>query len=336
MSSAVESAGTADLVKVQRQVPAGKQGSIMDTKNYTQVLIDGKIYTLGGSEEEAYLQKAASYVNDKSAQLRRLPGFSRQNADYQTVMTELNIADDYFKALEWAEGMECQKNDLEKETYSLKHELVSTQMKLEAVLKDLEERQKELDRLTRAMALKEGELIEARSGHEPPKEHIPARDPSQGRPSSASREGPSPGAKEGTPSVPKDGTPSVSKDGLLPASQDRLSVSSRSKASSASFQSKQAGVFPQLRLLSDIEAVEEAEITEDVNVGAVKEAAAGLVNIEAAAAGVTTTAAATTAAVTAATADTAAAHTSGLSDEELARRALKAAKKANSHRGGRR
>lgn len=362
MSSAVESAGTADLVKVQRQVPAGKQGSIMDTKNYTQVLIDGKIYTLGGSEEEAYLQKAASYVNDKSAQLRRLPGFSKQNADYQTVMTELNIADDYFKAMEWAEGMERQKNDLEKETYSLKHELVSTQMKLEAVLKDLEERQKELDRLTRAMALKEGELIEARSGHEPPKEHIPARDTSQGRPSSASREGPSPGAKEGTPSAPKEGTPSVPKDGLpsvskdgllpasqegpLPASQDRLSVSARSKASSASArskpssvssQSKQAGVFPQLRLLSDIEAVEEEEITEDVKSGAVKEAAAGLVNIEPAAAGSAATAAtATAAAVTAATADTAAAHTSGLSDEELARRALKAAKKASSHRGGRR
>lgn len=36
----------------------------MDTKNYTQVLIDGKIYTLGGSEDEGYLQKAASYVND--------------------------------------------------------------------------------------------------------------------------------------------------------------------------------------------------------------------------------------------------------------------------------
>ena len=73
---------------------------------------------LGGSEDEAYLQKAASYVNDKNMQMRKLPGFSKQSADYQTVMIQLNIADDYFKALEWAEGMERQKNDLEKETYS--------------------------------------------------------------------------------------------------------------------------------------------------------------------------------------------------------------------------
>ena len=98
----------------------------MDTKNYTQVLIDGKVYTLGGSEDESYLQKAASYVNEKNSAMRKVPGFTKQSADYQMVMTELNIADDYFKAVEWGEGMERQKNDMEKETYSLKHELVST------------------------------------------------------------------------------------------------------------------------------------------------------------------------------------------------------------------
>ena len=69
----------------------------MDTKNYTQVLIDGKIYTLGGSEDEAYLQRTASYVNEKNMQLRGIPGFSKQSADYQQVMIQLNIADDYLR-----------------------------------------------------------------------------------------------------------------------------------------------------------------------------------------------------------------------------------------------
>lgn len=69
----------------------------METKNYTQVLIDGKIYTLGGSEDEAYLQRTASYVNEKNMQLRGIPGFSKQSADYQQVMIQLNIADDYLR-----------------------------------------------------------------------------------------------------------------------------------------------------------------------------------------------------------------------------------------------
>ena len=121
----------------------------MDSKNYTQVLIDGKIYTLGGSEDEGYLQRAASYVNEKVNTLRRIPCFTKQSVEYQTVMAELNMADDYFKAMEHSREVEHQRDELERETYSLKHELVSTQMKLEVVLKDLEERQRELEELTR-------------------------------------------------------------------------------------------------------------------------------------------------------------------------------------------
>ena len=141
----------------------------MDSKNYTQVLIDGKIYTLGGSEDEGYLQRAASYVNEKNNTLRKIPGFSKQSVEYQTVMAELNMADDYFKALEHSQDLEHQRDELERETYSLKHELVSTQMKLEVVLRDLEDRQRELEELTREKHRLERKLREAartRADHE--------------------------------------------------------------------------------------------------------------------------------------------------------------------------
>lgn len=134
----------------------------MDTKNYTQVLIDGKIYTLGGNEDEAYLQKAASYVNEKITTMHAIPGFSKQSADYQQLMLLLNIADDYFKAKENADQMEEQKDRMEKETYSLKHELVSTQMKLDGVLKDLEERQRQLQELSAKLSKTERELRAAK------------------------------------------------------------------------------------------------------------------------------------------------------------------------------
>ena len=134
----------------------------MDTKNYTQVLIDGKIYTLGGSEDEAYLQKAASYVNEKITTMHALPGFSKQSADYQQLMLLLNIADDYFKTKETADQMEEQRDRMEKETYSLKHELVSTQMKLDGVLKDLEERQRQLQELSAKLSKTERELRAAK------------------------------------------------------------------------------------------------------------------------------------------------------------------------------
>ena len=101
-------------------------------KNYTEVLIDGNIYTLGGSEEAEYLQKVAAYINQKIGILKAQPGFTRQNKDYQEVMIYLNLADDYFKTLQEAQMLRAQKNDLEKEVYSLKHELISMQMQLDA------------------------------------------------------------------------------------------------------------------------------------------------------------------------------------------------------------
>ena len=269
----------------------------MDTKNYTQVLIDGKVYTLGGSEDESYLQKAASYVNEKNSAMRKVPGFTKQSADYQMVMTELNIADDYFKAMEWGEGMERQKNDMEKETYSLKHELVSTQMKLEAVLKDLEERQRELDRLNRRTAQLEGELKEARVQVEAVEEIEETVEIEAGITRSVSRPEPVSGSAVREASQPE--TASQTPDADASAQQPAASAD----------QSEEKRPAPSLRVLTPA-----------------SEAGRGMA------------AASTQAAATAApsAAPVTAPLTGGMTYEELARKALQAARKAGSHKGGRR
>lgn len=117
----------------------------MDSRHDTEVLIDGKIYTLGGSEEEGYIQRLASYINEMILTLKRQEGFTKQSAEYKNVMIQLNMADDYFKAREQNARLEQQKAEMEKETYSLKHELVASQMKLEAVHKELAKEKKSAD-----------------------------------------------------------------------------------------------------------------------------------------------------------------------------------------------
>ena len=110
----------------------------MEKKNYTEVFIDGTVFTLGGEEDEAYLRQVAAYLNEKIGEVRKLDGFSRQSPEYQNLTIQLNLSDDYFKEQMRADGLEQQKEELEKETYRLKHELVSTQMKLEAMRAELE------------------------------------------------------------------------------------------------------------------------------------------------------------------------------------------------------
>ena len=51
-------------------------------------------------------------------------------------MIYLNLADDYFKALQEAKAYKSQKEELEREIYSLKNELISVQMKLDALEKE--------------------------------------------------------------------------------------------------------------------------------------------------------------------------------------------------------
>ena len=101
----------------------------MSSRNYTDVIIAGKVYTLGGYESEEYLQKVAGYLNGKINELKSVDGFLRQTPDYQNVLIQLNVADDYFKAAAQADEIREQLEAQEKELYSLKHQLVMTQEK---------------------------------------------------------------------------------------------------------------------------------------------------------------------------------------------------------------
>lgn len=111
----------------------------MNSRNYTDVIIAGKVYTLGGYESEEYLQKVAGYLNGKNSELRKLDGFLRQTPDYQNILLQLNVADDYFKASEQLEELKVQTEEQEREIYSLKHQLVTAQLKLEELKRELNE-----------------------------------------------------------------------------------------------------------------------------------------------------------------------------------------------------
>ncbi len=102
---------------------------MMDSKNTVDVIIAGKVYTLSGYEEEAYLQKIAAYINSRIQELGNQSGFAKQGMEMQNVLIQLNLADDYFKVRDENEKLKRKLRDQDKELYSLKHELVSLKMR---------------------------------------------------------------------------------------------------------------------------------------------------------------------------------------------------------------
>ena len=112
----------------------------MASKTDVEVLIGGKLFTLSGYESEEYLHKVASYLNRKIDECSKIEGFKRQSVDTQSILMQLNIADDYFKAKKQISLIEDELQRKEKALYDLKHELVSVQMKMD----NLERNNKEL------------------------------------------------------------------------------------------------------------------------------------------------------------------------------------------------
>lgn len=111
----------------------------MAAKNMVQVLIDGKIYQLCGYEDEDYLNKVASYINNKLSELREAEGFRHQDREAQITMAYLNIADDYFKSKKQADVLEMEMESRNQEIHNLKRELINLQLKEESAGKELED-----------------------------------------------------------------------------------------------------------------------------------------------------------------------------------------------------
>lgn len=101
------------------------------SKNCTEVLIGGKVFTLSGFESEDYLQKISNYLNHKIADCESVEGYNRQSAETRSTLLALNIADDYFKAKRQGSVLENDVQQKDKEMYELKHELISTQIRSE-------------------------------------------------------------------------------------------------------------------------------------------------------------------------------------------------------------
>ena len=117
------------------------------SKNCTEVLIGGKVFTLSGFESEEYLQKVSTYLNHKITECTSIDGYNRQSAETRSTLLALNIADDYFKAKKQGAVLENDVQQKDKEMYDLKHELISTQIQCENLESEVERLKEENQQL---------------------------------------------------------------------------------------------------------------------------------------------------------------------------------------------
>lgn len=141
----------------------------MSSKNNTEVIIDGKIFTLSGYESEEYLQKVAAYINNKIAEFKKDEAYKRQNIDVQKALLDLNIADDYFKAKKQADSLETELESKDKQLYEIKHELIAAQIQNETSEKERADLNRQINELQKEIIRLETRITEMKDKESQPK-----------------------------------------------------------------------------------------------------------------------------------------------------------------------
>ncbi len=132
----------------------------MAEKNRIEVFIGGKVYKIAGEESEEYMQKVARYIDKKMQEVSGAERATVLSTSMISVLTAINVADDYFKLMEENKVLKEQINQLnrEKELNSdkklddyenligqLQDENIALKEKLDEVIIELKDTKNEFD-----------------------------------------------------------------------------------------------------------------------------------------------------------------------------------------------
>lgn len=138
----------------------------MNTKNDVEVIINGKQYTISGYESSDYLQRIATHINDKYAEFKQDEGYNRLDADMKNILLAINLSDDYYKVQESIQDLQREKEDLEKEIFNMKHDMIAMKSRMEDQEKKLGELRKDKRHSEHEVIRLETELKNAKEDNE--------------------------------------------------------------------------------------------------------------------------------------------------------------------------
>ena len=134
----------------------------MNKINDIEVIINNKRYTLSGYESEEYLQRVASYINNKHNEFKNKDAFKFLDSELKNILIQINIADDYYKEKEKLKELEEESNEKSNEIFNLKHELIAASTKLQSAEQEIESLKNELSEAQKKIIRLQTELQDAR------------------------------------------------------------------------------------------------------------------------------------------------------------------------------
>ena len=116
-------------------------------KRKMEVIIDGKVYTLAGEESEEYMQRIASYVNNKIQELKVSPSYKILYKDLQGILLALNISDDLYKTKEVLQMVKEEFDRKDKAIYDMTQQLSNEKLQADTAKRLAEEYRHKINEL---------------------------------------------------------------------------------------------------------------------------------------------------------------------------------------------
>jgi len=113
--------------------------------NDTEVLINGRKYTICGFESDEYLQQIASYINRKFTEFKKKDYYAKLDLDLRNVLLAINIADDYHKAKTKANDYRSESELKDTMVLDMKHEIINLNEKIKTYESEKEKMQASLE-----------------------------------------------------------------------------------------------------------------------------------------------------------------------------------------------
>ncbi|MEA4815657.1 MAG: cell division protein ZapA [Lachnospiraceae bacterium] len=131
----------------------------MAFKNKVQVLIGGKTMTLMGTESEEYLKNVAEYINQKFDEIKDLDSSKALSPAVVSVLTSINVADEYFKEKEKKEALALENESMKLKVFDLARENDKSKEAMQKELSELKHQngrlEAEIEELKRKLATEE-------------------------------------------------------------------------------------------------------------------------------------------------------------------------------------
>lgn len=105
-------------------------------KNVTEVVIAGKIISVSGEEDAAYMAEVAAFINNKMLEMQKMSNYKKLSSELKQILLGLNLADEYFRERKRAKSLLEELENKDQEIYGLKHELINLKLEVERLQKE--------------------------------------------------------------------------------------------------------------------------------------------------------------------------------------------------------